>query len=93
MRKEARKEHVLDVAEVNGYHHGSHENYLVFASDRPNKADRNYHLLSDGSLPSMMGLEVETQNFAINNQTVYCSSQGIYLMGIYSPSEFIVKGV
>lgn len=72
MRKESRKTHDVNVAEVSGYHRGNHENHLVFASDRPINADRTYHL-EDGSLPSMYGLEVETQNWGISNQKIYAN--------------------
>lgn len=73
MRKEAKKTHRIDVAHVMPYHHGSHPRKLVYASDRPQEADSHYHLISDGSLPSMYGLEVETQNWGITDRTIYAN--------------------
>lgn len=75
MRKEAREERTVNIAQVAGYHHGNnqYEKHLVFASDRPNEADATYHLMKDGSLPAMIGIELETECWGITNSTIYAN--------------------
>lgn len=75
MRKEAREERTVNIAQVAGYHHGNnqYEKHLVFASDRPNEADATYHLMKDGSLPAMIGIELETECWGIKSSTIYAN--------------------
>jgi len=73
MRTESRQERRVEVENVAFYHRGSHDENLVFVSDRPSKADENYHLLSDGSLPAMYGIELETECWGITNRTIYAN--------------------
>lgn len=73
MRQECRTDRNVQIAHVDGYHHGSHENNLVFVSDRPEKADANYCLLKDGSLPAMYGIELETECWGITDRTIYAN--------------------
>lgn len=75
MRKEAREQRTVNIAQVAGYHHGNsqYEKHLVFASDRPNEADSTYHLTKDGSLPAMIGIELETECWGITNSTIYAN--------------------
>lgn len=74
MRKEAKVQHEIEHGTISGYHRGEaqHERRLVFASDRPNEADREYRL-ADGSMLPMFGIEVETQNWNIIGQTAYAN--------------------
>lgn len=73
MRREARQERRIELDTIHGYHHGRHERNLVFASDRPNEAGPDYRLLKDGSLPAMIGIELETECYGIINRTVYAN--------------------
>lgn len=75
MRREARYERQLNIAHVAGYHHGNsqYSKHFVFASDRPNEADSSYHLIKDGSLPAMIGIELETECWGITNSTIYAN--------------------
>ena len=75
MRREARYERQINIAHVAGYHHGNsqYSKHFVFASDRPNEADASYHLIKDGSLPAMIGIEVETECWGITNSTIYAN--------------------
>ena len=75
MRQEARYERQLNIAHIAGYHHGDRQysKHLVFASDRPNEADSSYHLIKDGSLPAMIGIELETECWGITNSTIYAN--------------------
>ena len=73
MRKEAKETRNVNIAHVDGYHCGDYEKKLVFASDRPLEADETYHLLSDGSMMPIIGIEWETQNWGITNQTIYAN--------------------
>lgn len=72
-RKEALTEHSVTIEHVEGYHCGEHEKQYVFVSDRPSEATYDYHLVSDGSLPAMYGIELETQNWGITRQTIYAN--------------------
>ena len=72
MRKEGKKAREVNVERVHGYHRGYHERNLVFSSDRPIEADADY-VLSDGTMMPMFGLEVETQNWGIKDQTIYAN--------------------
>lgn len=73
MRQECRYDRQINVERIHGYHHGSYEKHYVFASDRPNEADSSYHLLKDGSLPAMIGIELETECWGITNSVVYAN--------------------
>lgn len=75
MRREARYERQINIAHVAGYHHGNsqYSKHFVFASDRPNEADASYHLIKDGSLPAMIGIELETECWGITNSTIYAN--------------------
>lgn len=73
MRQECRTDRQVSIDRVYHYHHGSYQKNLVFASDRPNEADRNYRLTKDGSLPAMIGIELETECWGITNSTVYAN--------------------
>lgn len=75
MRREARYERQINIAHVAGYHHGNsqYSKHFVFASDRPNEADSSYHLIKDGSLPAMIGIELETECWGITNSTIYAN--------------------
>lgn len=73
MRRESRETRQVNVETVHGYHRGNHNKYLVFASDRPNEADGSYHLVKDGSLPAMIGIEVETECWGITSPVVYAN--------------------
>lgn len=75
MRQEARQNRTVNIADVAHYHRGDrqYEKRLVFASDRPNEADSSYRLLKDGSLPAMIGIELETECWGINSETVYAN--------------------
>lgn len=74
MRKDATKERVTDIRNVNGYHRGDgdYEKKRIFASDRPADATDGY-TLQDGSIPAMYGLEIETQCWGVTNQTIYAN--------------------
>ena len=75
MRQEARQERTVDIAEVAGYHHGNrqYDRHYVFASDRPQKANDDYTLEKDGSLPAMIGIEMETECWGIKSSTIYAN--------------------
>lgn len=75
MRREARQERQLNIAQVAGYHHGNsqYQKYGVFASDRMQETDSSYHLLKDGSLPAVIGIEWESEVFGITNHTTYAN--------------------
>ena len=74
MRKESKQTRQIEQGIISGYHRGEcqHDRRLVFASDRPLEADRQYRL-SDGSMLPMFGIEIETQNFNIIGNTAYAS--------------------
>lgn len=73
MRADSKKQREIVTGEICGYHHGDYEERLVWASDRPQKADHMYRLLSDGSMLPMFGVEVETQNWGIANKAIYAN--------------------
>lgn len=75
MRQEARQEKQLNIARVDGYHHGDrqYDKKVVFTSDRPQEANDNYTLKKDGSLPAMIGIEMETECWGITNPTIYAN--------------------
>jgi len=72
-RKEAMQEREINIARVDWYHGGEYTKPLVFVSDRPSEATYDYHLKEDNSLPAMYGIEVETQNWGIKEQTIYAN--------------------
>lgn len=64
------------IARVNGYHHGDHEKYCIFTSDRPLECTNEYYTnFIDGSPveKALYGFEWETQNWGICNQTIYAN--------------------
>lgn len=75
MRQEARETKNINIAEIARYHGGDsqYDRWLVFASDRPNEATRDYHLIKDGSLPAMIGIEMETECWGIKSETIYAN--------------------
>lgn len=75
MRQEARYERQINIAHVAGYHRGNgqYTKHFVFVSDRPSEADSSYHLVKDGSLPAMIGIELETECWGITNDTIYAN--------------------
>lgn len=75
MRQEARQERRVDIANVAGYHCGNrqYEKKVVFASDRPQEANDDYTLKKDGTLPAMIGIELETECWGIKSRTIYAN--------------------
>lgn len=75
MRQEARQERRVDIANVAGYHCGNrqYEKRVVFASDRPQEANNDYTLKKDGTLPAMIGIELETECWGIKSSTIYAN--------------------
>ena len=75
MRQEARQERQVNIANVAGYHCGNrqYEKKVVFASDRPQEANDDYTLKKDGTLPAMIGIELETECWGITNRTIYAN--------------------
>ena len=73
MRQECRMERQTNVERIHSYHGGDYSKNYVFASDRPNEADDEYKLVKDGSLPAMIGIELETECWGITNSVVYAN--------------------
>jgi hypothetical protein len=73
MRQDCREERNVQIERVHSYHGGDYRQNLVFASDRPEKATFDYHLMKDNSLPAMIGIELETECWGITNRTVYAN--------------------
>jgi len=68
------REHTI--AEVNGYHHGRHQKYYIYASDRPLECtDKYYTNFITGEIveKALYGIEWETQAWGICNQTIYAN--------------------
>lgn len=67
------REHTI--ARVDGYHCGEHDNYCIYASDRPLKTNRHYDKFEDGSdvEKALIGIEWETQNWGITSSVIYAN--------------------
>lgn len=72
MRTECRQEKTIELDNVHGYHHGRFAKVGIFASDRIKETDHMYHL-PDGSLPAVIGIEMETECWGISNSTAYAT--------------------
>lgn len=90
MRAEGRQDKAINFDTIAGYHRGNHENYMVFSSDRPVKADRTYHL-EDGTLPAMFGIEMETECWGIKNPDVYATVLKRICFSVFHPDLWKVE--
>ena len=72
MRSECRQDRQINLENIHGYHHGNYDSYKVFVSDRPTETDASYRL-PDGTLPAMIGIELETECWGISNATAYAT--------------------
>lgn len=73
MRKGTKTARVVSIAEVERYHHSTHEKHLIFSSDRPIEATEDYRNAETGKLMPTFGTEWETQNWGIKDQTIYAN--------------------
>lgn len=72
MRSDCRQEKTIELENIHGYHHGRFIKYGVFTSDRMTETDYNYRL-PDGTLPAMIGIEMETECWGITSGTAYAT--------------------
>ena len=73
MRSECREERRVELENIHAYHHGNYQKHYIFASDRPCETDEHYHLIKDGTLPAVIGIELETECWGIVNRMVYAN--------------------
>ena len=72
MRTECRKEKQINIETIHGYHRGDYEKTGIFVSDRMTETGPDYRL-PDGGWAPVYGIEMETQNWGINNREVYAT--------------------
>lgn len=75
MRREARQAREVTIHQIDGYHggDGQYTGPMIFASDRPEKANDDYTLAKDGSLPAVYGIEWETEAKGVTSETIYAN--------------------